>query len=224
LVAAIGVVATHTGELQDGIRAQWTTTSLVWVWLLYAGIVILHELAHGYVCAHFGGRVNALGILFLYGRPCAYCDVSDRGCSANRSACGSWLRAVRSSWFCGQRRRSSGESRRPRRSCTRRAPHHGICGVGTLLNFNPLIQFDGYYMLSDGLEIPNLRSALSRIGTPAWRGGRGRSRPTRTARVSWYGPVAIVYTGLMASWIVCGCTRGSLVAGAWSGSSCCGER
>ena len=35
-------------------------------------------------------------------------------------------------------------------------------GLQTLVNFNPLIKLDGYYMLSDYLEIPNLRAkALS---------------------------------------------------------------
>src|SRR4051812_1623383 len=31
-------------------------------------------------------------------------------------------------------------------------------GLQTLVNFNPLIKLDGYYMLSDYLEIPNLRA------------------------------------------------------------------
>ena len=50
-------------------------------------------------------------------------------------------------------------------------PHHvalivmAICGVYTFFNLNPLIRLDGYYMLSDYLEIPNLRTkALSYLG------------------------------------------------------------
>src|SRR5262249_35761998 len=31
-----------------------------------------------------------------------------------------------------------------------------LCGVQTLFNFNPLIKLDGYYLVSDALEIPNL--------------------------------------------------------------------
>ena len=31
------------------------------------------------------------------------------------------------------------------------------CGVQTLFNFNPLMKLDGYYLLSDWLEIPNLQ-------------------------------------------------------------------
>src|SRR5262249_33654645 len=42
-------------------------------------------------------------------------------------------------------------------------PHHlafvalSVCGVQTLLNFNPLLKLDGYYLLSDWLEVPNLQ-------------------------------------------------------------------
>jgi multidrug resistance efflux pump len=32
-----------------------------------------------------------------------------------------------------------------------------ICGIQTLFNFNPLLKLDGYYLLSDWLEIPNLQ-------------------------------------------------------------------
>lgn len=33
-----------------------------------------------------------------------------------------------------------------------------VCGIHTFFNLNPLIKLDGYYLLSDYLEIPNLRS------------------------------------------------------------------
>src|SRR5262249_25018265 len=32
-----------------------------------------------------------------------------------------------------------------------------VGGVQTLFNFNPLLKLDGYYLLSDGLEVPNLQ-------------------------------------------------------------------
>jgi putative peptide zinc metalloprotease protein len=39
-----------------------------------------------------------------------------------------------------------------------------VCSVSTLMfNANPLMRFDGYYILSDLLEIPNLRSKASRV-------------------------------------------------------------
>src|SRR5206468_838326 len=32
-----------------------------------------------------------------------------------------------------------------------------VCGARVFFNFNPLMKLDGYYLLSDWLEIPNLR-------------------------------------------------------------------
>ena len=38
-----------------------------------------------------------------------------------------------------------------------------VCGTGTLLfNANPLLKFDGYHMLSDALETPNLQQHANR--------------------------------------------------------------
>jgi len=48
-------------------------------------------------------------------------------------------------------------------------------GLQTLLNFNPLIKLDGYYMLTDFLEIPNLRAKALRSFWD-WIAGNGKSR------------------------------------------------
>src|SRR5262249_24607124 len=70
------------------------------------------------------------------------------------------------------------------------------CGVQTLFNFNPLLKLDGYYLLSDWLEVPNLqqRSAdyvKGRIRWLLW----GAARPEREPR----GRVLLAY-GLV-SWL-----------------------
>ena len=56
-----------------------------------------------------------------------------------------------------------------------------VCSVSTLLfNANPLMRFDGYYILADLLEIPNLRQKVGR-GHPA-EARRVAARPARAAR------------------------------------------
>src|SRR4029079_10941995 len=53
-------------------------------------------------------------------------------------------------------------------------------GLKTLLNFNPLLKLDGYYMLCDVLEIPNLRGkAFRAVGArlKRWIAGRGVPEP-----------------------------------------------
>ncbi len=37
------------------------------------------------------------------------------------------------------------------------------CGIQSFFNFNPLIKLDGYYLLSDGMELPNLHQRLLRL-------------------------------------------------------------
>src|SRR3989475_11772116 len=59
-------------------------------------------------------------------------------------------------------------------------------GIKTLFNLNPLIKLDGYYLLSDLLEIPNLRrNAFQHIGSSigrAWRKGQGMPQPRSEER------------------------------------------
>ena len=62
-----------------------------------------------------------------------------------------------------------------------------VCGVQVLFNFNPLLKLDGYYLLSDALEIPNLRRAG---WDPSWPlrwllWGAARRPPSRGAGSSW---------------------------------------
>ncbi len=123
-------------------------------------IIVFHEFAHAVVCRHYGGEVREMGFLLMYFQPCFYCDVSD-----------SWLFPKKSQ----------------RLAVTMAGPFYqllltafaiivwrvtvpgafinevvriiaGVSLVTYLFNFNPLIKLDGYYLLSDWLDIVNLRS------------------------------------------------------------------
>jgi len=70
-----------------------------------------------------------------------------------------------------------------------------FAGLQTLVNFNPLIKLDGYYMLSDYLEIPNLRTkAIDSLWN--WLARRSRSaRPWREERAQLvYGIASIAFS------------------------------
>src|SRR5438093_6158361 len=80
-------------------------------------------------------------------------------------------------------------------------------GVQTLFNFNPLIRLDGYYLLSDYLEIPNLRpkafrflkQQLSRrlLATPDETGNLTK----RERRIYWrYGTTSFLFSAALV-WI-----------------------
>jgi len=131
-------------------------------WLLWlASIVvvkILHELAHAVTCKNFGGRCHEIGLLLLAMIPCLYCDVSDVWRLRSKwqriavSAAGMIVELVIASlalivWWHAQ----------PGLLQTWCLSVGIVCSVGTLLvNANPLLRYDGYYILSDLVEVPNL--------------------------------------------------------------------
>jgi putative peptide zinc metalloprotease protein len=134
----------------------WTIFSF---WICLAIVKIIHEFGHGLTAKHFGGEVHEMGLLFLVLTPALYCDVTDSWLLPNKwkriwiSAAGIYVECFLASiatfvwWYS----------------------HAGllnslamatmfICSVNTILfNANPLLRYDGYYVLADWLEIPNLR-------------------------------------------------------------------
>jgi multidrug resistance efflux pump len=73
-----------------------------------------------------------------------------------------------------------------------------VCGVQTLFNFNPLLKLDGYYLLSDWLEIPNLQQRAegglkARLRWLLWGADRPSWEP-RSRALLCYGVAALVYS------------------------------
>jgi putative peptide zinc metalloprotease protein len=82
--------------------------------------------------------------------------------------------------------------------------------VLAVVNMNPLLELDGYYVLMDVLEIPNLRSrALAALGSLLR--GRARGKTRRDRLVLSFGAASLAYTIAMALGVL-------LAARAWIGS------
>ena len=138
-------------------------------WLLIAAVLgvtkIIHEFGHGLSCKHFGGECHEMGIMFLVLTPCLYCNVSDSWMLPNRwhraaiGAAGMYLEIVIASiatfiwWFS--------EPGMLNYVCLNIM---FVSSVSTILfNANPLLRYDGYYILSDIMEVPNLRQKATTI-------------------------------------------------------------
>jgi putative peptide zinc metalloprotease protein len=138
---------------------------------LYLGVTlcitkILHEFGHGLSCKHFGGECHEMGVMLLVMTPCLYCNVSDSWMLPSRwhraiiGAAGMYVELVLASictfiwWFTD-----------PDTVINNIALNvMFISSVSTVMfNANPLLRYDGYYILSDILEIPNLRQKASTI-------------------------------------------------------------
>jgi putative peptide zinc metalloprotease protein len=130
---------------------------------LYIALVIiksLHEIAHAVVCRRYGGEVHVLGIMLLVFTPLPYMDATSSWTFRNR-----WHRVLVSAAgilmeiFIAALAVFAWAN-------TGHGDLHAlfynimfIASVSTLLfNANPLLRFDGYYILSDLLDIPNLHT------------------------------------------------------------------
>lgn len=175
--------------------------NLLWVAATMALVKVLHELGHLLACHRFGAECHELGLMFLVFTPSLYCDVSDAWTLPNKwqriavSAAGVYVEVFLAAvatflwWFSEPGLLNS--------LCLNVM---FVCSVSTIVfNGNPLMRFDGYYVLADLLEIPNLqtrsRSALSRfltwwalgVNLPSERGFAGE----RNALLMGYGLGAI---------------------------------
>ncbi|MEQ8212053.1 MAG: biotin/lipoyl-binding protein [Lacipirellulaceae bacterium] len=138
-------------------------------WLVLGSVLmvtkVIHEFGHGLSCKHFGGECHEMGVMFLVLTPCLYCNVSDSWMLPNRwhraaiGAAGMYVEVVIASvatfiwWFS--------EPGWLNYMCLNVM---FVSSVSTILfNANPLLRYDGYYILSDILEIPNLRQKSSSI-------------------------------------------------------------
>jgi putative peptide zinc metalloprotease protein len=137
-----------------------TALDLVQFWILFLFLGFIHETAHGLTCKHYGGEVHSMGLMFLYLMPAFFCDVTEVWVSASKlqrlatiiagiwaemTICGIgmivWLSTQSGDWI------------------------HDlayqvilITGIAVIfMNLNPLIKLDGYYFLTEALEIPDLK-------------------------------------------------------------------
>ena len=139
--------------------------NLIYLWVTMALAKIIHEFGHGLSCTHYGGECHEMGVMLLVFSPCLYCDVTDSWMLKDKwqriiiGAAGMYVEVIISAlaiyvwWFS-----------KPG------LVHHlalntfFVTTITTVIfNANPLMRFDGYYMMSDFLEIPNLRQKSDKL-------------------------------------------------------------
>lgn len=204
VAVALGGIATDWEAYVEQIaRFQMDPSLLLSIYIILLLTLTIHELAHGIACRHFGGTVSDMGFLLMYFQPCVYTDVSDSylfprkrarmivmiagmysGIMIVATAALLWRIADPGTWL------------------------HQTCFVvmavtawNLFFNLNPLLKLDGYYILNDGLNIPNLRRKAfeylkKSVGVIF---GKVVSHTSRlTSRERWiylsYGTLAFVYS------------------------------
>jgi putative peptide zinc metalloprotease protein len=160
------------------------------------GVKILHELGHGIVATHFGCRVPSMGIAFLVMTPVAYTDTNDAWKLADRrqrlliGAAGVLAELGVAVWA------TLAWTLLPegylRSAAFVVATTTWIKSL--VINTSPVMRFDGYYLLSDWLDIPNLHSrafALAQWQLREWLFALGETPPEQFRRPLRRGLVAL---------------------------------
>ena len=159
IAAAVYVGASRWQALRQPLDGVLLARNLPLLWLTLVGLKVFHEFGHAYACKHYGGHVPEMGLCFIVFTPCAYVDATACwGFTRKRERlivclAGMYIESIFASiavfvWSLTEP------------SIVNSIAYNVIflaSVVTTLFNINPLMRYDGYYILSDLTEIPNLR-------------------------------------------------------------------
>jgi putative peptide zinc metalloprotease protein len=168
MASALGLVLVEFDVFRSklpGFYQFFNPYNAFWLAVTLGASKVIHEFGHGLSCKHFGGECHEMGVMFLVLTPCLYCNVSDSWMLPSKwqraaiGAAGMYIEAVLAAiatyiwWFT-----------EPGLLNNLALNVMFISSVSTLLfNANPLLRYDGYYILSDLAEIPNLRQKATAI-------------------------------------------------------------
>lgn len=207
LAAGAWVVISDWGRFTASSQCVFAQNNWLWLAVCWAILKVLHEASHGLVCQRYGGSVREAGVLFVWFAPLAYVDVTSSWRFRRRrermhvAAAGVYIEMLIAAvaallW-----------------SNTSPGWINNLCfntvfmaSVSTVVfNLNPLMKFDGYYVLCDALTLPNL-ATNGRQWLIDWAKrymlGVHSLRPDRSLREKWlvpvYGMMAMVWRVFVA--------------------------
>jgi putative peptide zinc metalloprotease protein len=207
---ALFITVSNWGDLGYSVAGLFKIATIFKIWVAIFLVVVLHEFAHGLTCKHFGGEVHEMGFLLLYFQPCFFCNVSDAYLFKEKSK-KLW---VTFAGAYGQVFVWAGATLLWRITALDTGLNSFLfvvmitSGVTVLFNFNPLIKLDGYYLLSDFLEIPNLRKKAFDFLSSTFK-RKILKEHTQSVAASpkdkkiyvWYGVLSLFYSALLLSFI-----------------------
>jgi putative peptide zinc metalloprotease protein len=137
-----------------------TLSDIIWFWILVCTISCVHEFCHGLACKHTGGESHSMGFLLIYLSPAFYCDTTEAWVYGNKwqvittAAAGIWssliIYSLASFLWWGTAVNSGMHN----------AAYMVMLSSGILpvmINLNPLIKLDGYYIFTELIGIADLK-------------------------------------------------------------------
>jgi len=159
VVPALVLAGVHWQELTANLSDQVLAThNLLLLWLVYPLIKALHELGHAYAVKSGDGEVHEMGIMLLVLAPIPYVDATAAGAFRSkyrRALVGA--AGILVELFLAALAMAAWVLVEPGLVRSIAFNVLFVAGASTLLfNGNPLLRYDGYYVLADLIEIPNL--------------------------------------------------------------------
>ena len=194
-------------------KAAFLPSNWLWLGIVFLGLKFIHELWHGLITRKFGGAVPEWGVqLLLFVTPLTYADASTSWSFPSRwhriyvAAAGMYIEL-----FIGAIAALVWASTDP--GFVNTIAYNAVFSasvVTILFNANPLLRFDGYYILSDLTSIPNLgtkgQQFMGWVGKRVFLGAKETPMPQdakeRPIIIPLYGVLAlmwraVIYTGIL---------------------------
>jgi len=156
---ALIITISNWSDLGYSLKKLYHPSTLLKLWVAIFLMGFVHELGHALTCKYFGGEVREMGFLLIYLQPAFYTNVSDAWMFPEKkkkllvSLAGPFIHMVMWALATILWRITALDTQLNSFLLVFMI----ASGILLLFNFNPLIKLDGYYILSDHLEIPNLR-------------------------------------------------------------------
>ena len=212
MVAAAWSTATNWDQFLSASEILFSPRNWLWMTVAWIALKVVHELAHAFACRRYGGEVREVGIAFVLFAPLAYVDVTSswrlpsKWSRIHVSIAGIYVELLVAAVaaLMWQQAESKFVSHMLYNVIV-------MASVSTILfNANPLMRFDGYFILSDLLEIPNLYAEGSKTVHRQinWFlfGSSDRAQQIRSSS-RWWGVVVVVgcYGWAAAVWRIVLC-------------------
>ncbi|MBN1342774.1 MAG: HlyD family efflux transporter periplasmic adaptor subunit [Phycisphaerae bacterium] len=167
IAAALIIAVRRFDDLIQPMQGILVPANLPIMWVALIALKVLHELGHAYACKRLGGHVPEMGVYLILFTPLAYVDAtSSWGFSRKRDRLIVGFGGMYFEGFVAALALFVWASSSP--GLVRDLAYNLVflAGVATVLfNINPLMRYDGYYILGDLVEIPNLRQQATQYVT-----------------------------------------------------------
>lgn len=204
LIYTIGSLAPHWGRLASGVDTLTSPTNWGWMMAAFVLLKLWHETGHGVICHRYGGQVPEFGAMLLVLVPSPYVDASSCWSFPNKwhrvaVGAGGMMFELFAACIAAHIWLATPDGSFTKQLCFFIMFTSGVSTV--VFNANPLMRFDGYYILSDLLEVPNLMTRSTQMlkylfQRYVYRIKQARipsTQPGEIAILLIYGVLALVY-------------------------------